>query len=760
MRLYEKMIHNRVTNLIKIHPSQAGFRKKHSTDDNLYRLLETLYTNLWSSTNRFSICIPVIFLDLQKAFDKMDIDSVLYKLVHNKGLSTNSRIIHFFKAFLSNRYLRTVTLKSTSNWKNITIGTPQGTILGPFLFLVYIDDLIQEIEKNQLINGIALPSKCEAPGYADDIYLIPRSLEQPVDGTMGDVQASEILHRKIDDLQEALSICGKWARNWCMTFSLDKTNIMLFRKHDQLLNPDKYLSDKVVLQKAQSIKLIQSNNINSSLNFTIQRVEQYKYMGLTLSGNGQQLFNPHIDNIIKLIRTRGYQVRRVLKPSMPIRIAHLLVKAMVYSILQYALAFIRFNTETVTNNIISALRVIWRYILHVPSFTNNQDMMKELCFPSLQTLHQYYLLKYIKRTLSKDGAQHSGKALLERNIQKAKFMAANGNTTKGDTRPYIFRQVTLEYRELLGKYSSAQLTHTVDRVWPDPTKSTTEQLYQHCMHLGFSDWAYSRSTDKGLSSIILSTDQIDRVKHQQKIDSEYQQTNKLVQSIAKKDSKRRGKIQAPKHISNQPKLNINKNNDETNTHTITINNKHSLEYNPSNCMEIPLHHIYLDHNPIQCREIEQIRLDVTPTLINIKSKCYTILEQNNITKTQTLCRKCKLYPETTEHVFLECEAHMIKLHELQIKLQIALEDNIKVNKKKRGRKLKGSADAVPVIIIPELPINMKTLACVFPHEIFKKKIIAKAIILEIGNYIHSVYKSHILPIINNGFRNYLNFKPP
>ncbi|MGZ8925371.1 MAG: reverse transcriptase domain-containing protein, partial [Nitrososphaeraceae archaeon] len=89
MRLFEKILYNRAESQIKLHPSQAGFRKKHSTSDNLYRLLERIYDAMWSSSNSYGVCLPVVFLDLQKAFDKMDIPSALYKL-HKAGLSINS----------------------------------------------------------------------------------------------------------------------------------------------------------------------------------------------------------------------------------------------------------------------------------------------------------------------------------------------------------------------------------------------------------------------------------------------------------------------------------------------------------------------------------------------------------------------------------------------------------------------------------------------------------------------------------------------
>ena len=137
-------------------------------------------------------------LDFEKAFDTVPHELLKLKL-HQYGIS--KQVLNWISEFLSNRTQSVVVNGSASQSKNVVSGVPQGTVLGPILFIIFINDIVQCVGSQIRL-------------FADDCvcYRVIRSVKDCL-----------ALQNDIDRL-------GQWARKWGMRFQPSKCNMIRFSK--------------------------------------------------------------------------------------------------------------------------------------------------------------------------------------------------------------------------------------------------------------------------------------------------------------------------------------------------------------------------------------------------------------------------------------------------------------------------------------------------------------------------------------------------
>ena len=135
--IFEKLVYeqleNYVTNNNFINPRQSGFRSLFSTTTAMLDL-----TNEWCFNIDRKLLNGVLFLDLKKAFDTMD-HTILIKKLQYLGLDQSA--VEWFKSYLSDHMQMCTVNGILSDPEQLSCGVPQGTVLGPLLFLIYIIDL-------------------------------------------------------------------------------------------------------------------------------------------------------------------------------------------------------------------------------------------------------------------------------------------------------------------------------------------------------------------------------------------------------------------------------------------------------------------------------------------------------------------------------------------------------------------------------------------------------------------------------------------
>ena len=236
---------------------QFAFLKNHSTATCLHRVVDD-----WYEAINESEMIGVCFLDIQKCFDTIDHDLLLTKL-EKYGILDNE--LKWFKHYMSHRSQIVTCNGQVSDKRYIDIGVPQGSTLGPFLFLIFINDL----------------SQCVPNGYcsmfADDVAIY----------TTG---------KNINDVQDSLQNCVTNVNDWYdynkLSVNTKKSNVMLIGSQRSI--------------RSNAVKL----DINMSGN-SLEQVSSTRYLGVHI--DNMMKWDIHVQNICRNVSAKLATLNRVRK---------------------------------------------------------------------------------------------------------------------------------------------------------------------------------------------------------------------------------------------------------------------------------------------------------------------------------------------------------------------------------------------------------------------------------------------------------------
>ena len=147
-KMFEKLMCARLDSYLKSNNilciNQFGFRKNSHTSDAIIEFLDYVYSSLDEKQSNIAV-----YLDFSRAFDTVKHEILMSRLQHN---GIRGVMLNWFKSYLSNRKQYVSVKNSSSSMSNITLDVPQGSVLGPVLFLLYINDMHRSSDHSRFVH--------------------------------------------------------------------------------------------------------------------------------------------------------------------------------------------------------------------------------------------------------------------------------------------------------------------------------------------------------------------------------------------------------------------------------------------------------------------------------------------------------------------------------------------------------------------------------------------------------------------------------
>ena len=275
-KIFESVIYKFVYNSVKnkISTRQHGFQNNKSTCTNLCEITQYIAESL---DKRYQV--DIIYMDFAKAFDRVSHDILIQKLFYK--FSFNDDLVNFFKSYLHNRPQRVVVRGHYSDYYYASSGIPQGSNLGPLLFLLFINDLVDKIDHKKVLL------------FADDLKLYTK-ISCQMDSNI---------------IQQSLNIIYEWSYDNKLELNISKCFVLSFSRKRAVFEYEYKINGQILV-----------------------RVEKMRDLGVTF--DTQLNFKNHIYDITgRASRMYGFIVRNC--KEMNVLCIKTLYVAYVRSILEY-----------------------------------------------------------------------------------------------------------------------------------------------------------------------------------------------------------------------------------------------------------------------------------------------------------------------------------------------------------------------------------------------------------------------------------------
>jgi hypothetical protein len=341
-KVFEKVVFRQLSNYLTtnniISPNQFGFREGNTTNDAITTFLECIYENL--NNKKSSI---LTFIDLSKAFDSVNHDILIEKLRH---YGIRNTALNWFKSYLTNRSHYVTINNICSEFRTAGFGVPQGSILGPILFLLYINDF------NNCHNALSYQ-------YADDTTIIT---------------SDNNIERLYENTNSELEKIHNWLKANKLSLNLSKSVYMIISNKSNL-----------------AIQNVAINNIS------LQQVTEAKVLGIML--DNKLSFKSHIEHVGRKISKITYIIYR-MKSYVPQKTLKLLYFALAYPHLMYNITVWGSASSHLLNKLVVQQKRLIRLVYGSQEYlAHTNPMFKELSLLKLTDIYKVNVSVYIYKIM-------------------------------------------------------------------------------------------------------------------------------------------------------------------------------------------------------------------------------------------------------------------------------------------------------------------------------------------------------------------------